>query len=54
MSQASLAKIRLTSIGRETAKIGRELMGGNGILIENFIMTFLLDIEGAYTGEGSY
>jgi acyl-CoA oxidase len=34
--------------------MAREIMGGNGILIENRAIKALMDIEGVYTYEGTY
>ena len=34
--------------------MAREVMGGNGILLENRTMKHFNDIETMYTGEGTY
>ncbi|CAG9330650.1 unnamed protein product [Blepharisma stoltei] len=54
VAQASLVKGWCTLVGREAAKLGRELMGGNGILIDNYVMKALVDMEVIYTYEGTY
>ena len=54
ISQASLVKAWTSLIGREAARLGREMMGGNGILIDNYVMKALADMEIVYTYEGTY
>lgn len=39
---------------REVLRVARELMGGNGILEENWVMKGLIDGEAIYTYEGTY
>lgn len=39
---------------REVAKLGREIMGGNGILTDNYCIKAVNDIEAMYTYEGTY
>ena len=39
---------------REVVRLAREVLGGNGILIENRVMKHFNDIEVMYTGEGTY
>lgn len=51
--QASLAKIFCTVGCREVVSMGRELMGGNGILLENNVARFLADAEALYSYEGT-
>jgi alkylation response protein AidB-like acyl-CoA dehydrogenase len=34
--------------------LGREIMGGNGILLDKGVMKLFLDLEVAHTYEGSY
>jgi len=41
-------------MGREAVRLGRELFGGNGILIDNYVMKALVDMEVVYTYEGTY
>lgn len=50
----SLLKAWCTLKGRENAALGRELLGGNGILLENTIMKHFLDMETLFTYEGTY
>ncbi|KAJ6913310.1 hypothetical protein NC651_015734 [Populus alba x Populus x berolinensis] len=52
--QASLAKAWISLKARETASIGRELLGGNGILSDFLVAKALCDLEPIYTYEGTY
>ncbi len=49
-----MLKAWITKKGRENVSIGRELLGGNGILLENVIMKHFLDMEVLFTYEGTY
>ncbi len=51
--QASLAKAFCTMRMRETVGYARELMGGNGILLENHVGRFAADAEAIYSYEGT-
>lgn len=51
--QASLAKIFCTVSCRDITSKARELMGGNGILLENNVARFLADAEALYSYEGT-
>ena len=53
MGMNSLLKAAATRNTQQVARLGREIMGGNGILLENFAMKALLDIESLVTGEGT-
>ncbi|MEA2775934.1 MAG: glutaryl-CoA dehydrogenase [Acetobacteraceae bacterium] len=50
---ASLAKAFCTGKCRETVGYVRELLGGNGILLENHIGRFVADAEAIYSYEGT-
>jgi glutaryl-CoA dehydrogenase len=50
---ASLAKLNNTSKGRQICLEARDLMGGNGILLENHVMRHLADVEAIHTYEGT-
>ena len=50
----SMIKAWNTKKARETILIARELLGGNGILLDNFVAKAHVDIEALYTYEGSY
>src|SRR4051812_31977834 len=51
--QASLAKAFTTVRMRETVGWARELMGGNGILLENHVGRYVADAEAIYSYEGT-
>ncbi|QAX30753.1 acyl-CoA dehydrogenase family protein [Leisingera sp. NJS204] len=51
--QASLAKAYCTSSARETVGLARELLGGNGILLEEQVGRFVADAEAIYSYEGT-
>lgn len=52
-TQASLAKYHNTRAARRIAQIARDLLGGNGILLENGVMQHMADIEAIHTYEGT-
>lgn len=52
-TQASLAKYTNTRAARDIARDARDLLGGNGILLENRVMQHLVDIEAIHTYEGT-
>ncbi len=52
-TQASLAKYHNTRAARRIASSARDLLGGNGILLEYGVMTHLADIEAIHTYEGT-
>ena len=49
-----MCKAFITERTRLIARLGRELMGGNGIIIDNYAMKALADAEVTYTLEGTY
>ncbi|MGW8327054.1 acyl-CoA dehydrogenase family protein [Streptomyces sp. NPDC055808] len=51
--QASLAKMFSTTRTRETVSWARELLGGNGILLEHDVARFWADAEALYSYEGT-
>ncbi|KAI4324481.1 hypothetical protein MLD38_029968 [Melastoma candidum] len=51
---ASLGKSWITVKARETAALGRELLGGNGILSDFLVAKAFCDLEPIYTYEGTY
>ncbi|XP_027350663.1 acyl-coenzyme A oxidase 4, peroxisomal isoform X1 [Abrus precatorius] len=51
---ASLGKSWITLRARETAALGRELLGGNGILGDFLVAKAFCDLEPIYTYEGTY
>ncbi len=52
-TQASLAKYHNTRAARRIASVARDLLGGNGILLENRVMQHMADIEAIHTYEGT-
>ena len=52
-TQASLAKLHNTTTARTLASIARDMLGGNGILLENKVIRHLVDIESLHTYEGT-
>ena len=50
---ASLAKAFCTTRARETVGLARELLGGNGILLEHNVGRFVADAEAIYSYEGT-
>jgi len=51
--QASLAKVNNAAAARQVVALGREIMGGNGILLENHVARHFTDMEAVYTYEGT-
>ena len=52
-ARASLAKVYCVDKMRESASIGRGLLGGNGILLEHHVARLFADAEAVYSYEGS-
>jgi acyl-CoA oxidase len=52
--QSSLAKAQNTLRGREVAALGREILGGNGIVGDYHVARLFNDMESLYTYEGTY
>lgn len=53
-AQAAAAKGWVCAQMRETAALGRELLGGNGILLDHQVARFHADAESLYTFEGTH
>ena len=51
--QASMAKYTCTRGARQIAQIARDMLGGNGILLENRVARHFADIEALHTYEGT-
>ncbi len=51
--QSSLAKVHCCRRAREVVALGRELLGGNGILLEHHMARHFADMEAVYTYEGT-
>ena len=54
MGMIAMTKAFVSLRGRETVALARELLGGNGIVLENEVIKHFMDMEGLYTYEGSY
>ena len=54
IGQAALVKAWASERCREVAKLGREMLGGNGIISDNYVMKAVTDAEVIYTYEGTY
>ena len=54
LGQISMAKAWVTLKGREVTALGREMLGGNGIVFDNYVMKAMADMEALYTYEGTY
>ncbi|MBC7724229.1 MAG: acyl-CoA dehydrogenase, partial [Burkholderiaceae bacterium] len=52
-TQASMAKFTNTRTARQIASMARDMLGGNGILLENHVIRHLADIESIHTYEGT-
>ncbi len=52
--RAALAKAFTTEKMRESVAIGRNLLGGNGILLEYEVARYFADAEAVYSYEGTY
>lgn len=52
-AMASLAKLNNAAKARRIAADARDLLGGNGILLENQVIRHLTDLEAVYTYEGT-
>ena len=53
MGQAAMAKLKTSQMARESAALGRQLMGGNGILADREMGKIFSDVEAIFTYEGT-
>lgn len=51
---SALAKLQTARLARETVALGREVAGGNGILLEHDVARFFADAEAVYSYEGTH
>jgi glutaryl-CoA dehydrogenase len=51
---AALAKMQTARLARETVALGREVLGGNGLLLEHDAARFFADAEAVYSYEGTH
>lgn len=54
MARASLVKLKTSQMARESAALGRQLMGGNGILADQEMGKIFSDVEAIFTYEGAF
>lgn len=54
MAQASLVKMKTSEMCRESAALGRQVMGGNGMLVDYGMGRFFNDVEAIFTYEGTF
>jgi glutaryl-CoA dehydrogenase len=52
-AQASLAKLWNARAARRVVAEARDLLGGNGILLDHHVMRHMADLESLYTFEGT-
>jgi glutaryl-CoA dehydrogenase len=50
---AGLAKFHNTRTAREVIALARDMLGGNGVLLENHVIRHMGDIEVIHTYEGT-
>jgi alkylation response protein AidB-like acyl-CoA dehydrogenase len=43
-----------SKFGREVSALARECLGGNGIILDNKVIRYMMDAESNYTFEGTY
>lgn len=51
---SALAKMHTARLARETVALAREVLGGNGILLEHDVARFFADAEAVYSYEGTH
>jgi len=51
---SALAKLQTARLARETVALAREVLGGNGILLEHDVARFFADAEAVYSYEGTH
>src|SRR3712207_650676 len=51
---SALAKAWTSARMRETVALAREVVGGNGVLLDHDVARFFADAEAIYTYEGTY
>ena len=54
MGQIAMTKAHVTRVARDVTRTAREMQGANGVLWENIALKHMIDMEGGYTGEGTY
>jgi glutaryl-CoA dehydrogenase len=51
---SALAKMQTSLLARQTVALGREVCGGNGILLEHDVARYFADAEAVYSYEGTH
>jgi len=51
---SALAKMQTSLLARQTVSLAREVLGGNGILLEHDVARFFADAEAVYSYEGTH
>jgi len=51
--QASMVKFQATRAARRVMAVARDMLGGNGILLQNHVMRHMADMEALHTYEGT-
>jgi glutaryl-CoA dehydrogenase len=51
---SALSKMQTARLARETVALGREVLGGNGIVLDHRVARFFADAEAIYSYEGSH
>lgn len=51
---SALAKMHTARMARESVALAREVMGGNGLLLEHHVARFFADAEAVYSYEGTH
>lgn len=54
IGQIGRIKSHNTQTAREVVLMARDMLGGNGVLLENHVMKALMDLEAVHTYEGTY
>lgn len=54
IGKLAMGKAWVTLRMREVAALGREMLGGNGIIFDNYVMKAMADMEAVFTYEGTY
>lgn len=53
-ANSALAKMHTARMARETVALAREILGGNGILLEHDVARYFADAEAVYSYEGTH
>jgi glutaryl-CoA dehydrogenase len=53
LQHAALAKLHTAAAARRVCGLARDILGGNGILLDHHVARHLADVEAIYTFEGT-